>query len=291
MQTHAQLKSLNRGLNRRSLELAATNRQLKREIARRHVVEETLQKSEQHYSHLLKQSRQLQERLRQLSHRILSVQEEERKRISRELHDVIAQMLAGINVRLANLKTEALANTQGLAKSISRTQRLVGKSVDIVHRFACELRPEGLNDLGLIPALHSFLKSITRKTGIRVSLTAFTGVEKLSSLKRTALYRVAHEALTNVALHAHASQVDVVLKKQSHAVIMDIHDNGQGFDIKQTLDSTRSKRLGLLGIKERVEMLGGKFSIESALGKGTTIHAQIPFSPSDPELFKRTVRE
>ena len=107
----------------------------------------------------------MQEQLRLLSRQLLSAQEEERKRISRELHDVIAQTLTGINVRLATLKKEATLNTKGLERNIARTQRLVEKSVDIVHRFARELRPTVLDDLGLIPALHSFMKNFTRRDG------------------------------------------------------------------------------------------------------------------------------
>ena len=262
----------------RILGLAASNRQLKKEVARRQIVEKTLRQSERHTNRLLKQSRRLQEQLRLLSRQILSTQEEERKRISRELHDVIAQMLTGINVRLATLKMEATANTKGLSEKISRTQRLVEKSVDIVHRFARELRPAVLDDLGLIPALHSFMKSFTKETGIRVSLTAFAGVEKLSSTKRTVLYRVAHEALTNVARHAQASRVEASIQRLPKAVCMQIKDNGKGFELKRFLFIGRCKRLGLLGIRERVEMVGGKFTVESVPGKGTTIHAQIPFN-------------
>ncbi|MCX6992392.1 MAG: sensor histidine kinase [Kiritimatiellaeota bacterium] len=278
LEANTHLSRLNQALNLRTLALAASNRQLKKEIARRQVVEETLRQNERHTSWLLEQSRRLQEQLRLLSHRILSVQEEERKRISRELHDVIAQMLTGINVRLTTLKIEAASNTKGLSQKISRTQRLVERSVDIVHRFARELRPAVLDDLGLIPALQSFMKSFTKETGIRVSLTAFTGVEKLSSAKCTVLYRVAHEALTNVARHAQASRVEASIRRLPKAVCMDISDNGKGFDLKRVLFVGRCKRLGLLGIRERVEMVGGKFTVESVPGKGTTIHAQIPFN-------------
>jgi signal transduction histidine kinase len=186
-------------------------------------------------------------------------------------------MLTGINVRLANLKMEAASNTKGLGNKISRTQRLVERSVDIVHRFARELRPAALDDLGLIPALHSFVTSFTKETGIRVSLTAFAKVEDLSSAKRTVLYRVAHEALTNVARHAQADRVKVNIMKRPEAVCMDISDNGKGFEPKRVLSVGSCKRLGLLGIRERVEMVDGKLTVESGLGKGTTIRAEIPF--------------
>ena len=277
LEANIHLNRLNQTLNQRTAELAASNRELKREIAQRLVVEETLRQSEQHYSQLLEQSRRLQEQLRHLSRQLLSAQEEERKKISRELHDVIAQVLTGINVRLATLKTEAAVNTKGFSRNISRTQRLVEKSVDLVHQFARELRPAVLDDLGLIPALHSFLKRFTRETGLRVSLTAFAGVEGLDSARRTVFYRVAQEALTNVARHAQASRVEASLEKLPNAVRLQIKDNGKSFEVERVLYARKNKRLGLLGMRERVEMVGGRFTIESAPGQGTTIQAQIPF--------------
>lgn len=278
LEANAQLSRMNRALSRRTLDLAVSNRELKEEIARRHVVEETLRKSEQHSSRLLEQSRRLQEQLRLLSRRILSAQEEERKRISRELHDVIAQMLTGINVRLASLKKEATVNTSGLSRKISSTQRLVEKSVDIVHRFAYDLRPAVLDHLGLIPALHSFMKSFTKKTGIRVSLTAFAGVERLDNARRTVLYRVAQEALSNVARHAQASRVEATIERLPKAVRMQIKDDGRSFDVKRLWLDGKGRRMGLLGMRERVEMVGGSFRVESSPGKGTLVEARLPFS-------------
>jgi len=278
LEANVRLSRLNQALSRRSSDLAISNRALKEEIAQRHLVEDTLRKSEQHSSQLLDESQRLQEQLRLLSRRILSVQEEERKRISRELHDVIAQMLTGINVRLATLKTDAAAKSRGLSRKIARTQRLVEKSVDVVHRFARELRPAVLDDLGLIPALHSFMKRFTKETGILTSLTVFAGVENLSAAKRTALYRIAQEALANVARHAQAARVHVSIQKLPNAVWMQIDDNGKSFDMKRVLRGRRSQRLGLIGMRERVEMVGGEFTVESSPGKGTTIKARIPFN-------------
>ena len=276
-ENNARLVRLNEALDQRTRDLSDSNRKLKSEIARRKTVEQALRKSERHYDQLLGQSRHLQEELRSLSHRVLLTQEEERKRISRELHDLIAQTLTGINVHLATLKMEAAQNTKGLTKRIARTQKLVEKSVDKVHRFARELRPAVLDDLGLIPALHSFMKSFTEETGIRVSLTAFAGVEELSNAKRTVLYRVAQEALTNVARHAQAGQAAVRIEQLPNAVRMQIEDDGRAFDVERLLHSRKNKRMGLLGMRERVEMVGGKFTVKSKPGKGTTIAAQIPF--------------
>jgi len=225
---------------------------------------------------LLEQSRHMQEQLRLLSRQLLSAQEEERKMISRELHDQIAQTLTGINIRLASLKTESTLNNKGLQKKISSTQRLVEKSVDIVHRFARELRPTVLDDLGLIPALHSFMKSFTKRTGVRAHLTAFAAVERLDTAKRTVLFRIAQEALTNVARHAQASQVEVSIQKLPDCICMKIKDDGKSFQAQRVMHSKRNTRLGLIGMRERLEMVGGKFVVESSPGKGTTVQAQIP---------------
>jgi signal transduction histidine kinase len=277
LEANFHLSRLNRDLIRRTQHLAASSLLLKKEIARRLVVEENLRKSEVNTGRLLEQSRRFQEQLRFLSRRILSVQEEERKRISRELHDVIAQMLSGINVRLASLKLEASVNTKGLSRKITNAQRLVERSVDMVHRFARELRPAVLDDLGLIPALHSYMKGFSKETGLRVSITAFAGVEKLSNAKRTALYRVAQEALTNVARHARASKVGVTIQGLTNVIRMQITDDGKSFEVEQMWRVKKIQHLGLLGMRERVEMVGGKFSIESSPGHGTTVQVIIPF--------------
>jgi len=275
-ESNAQMERLNQTLLRRSAELADSNRQLKEEIAQRKSAEEALRKSQQHYGQLLDQSRRMQEQLRFLSRQLLSAQEEERKKISRELHDVIAQTLTTINVRLSALKKEAALSTKGLERSIARTQQLVEESVNIVHRFARELRPTVLDDLGLIPALHTFMKNFREETGIHVSLSAFAAVEQVNGEKRTVLYRVAQEALANVARHAHASHAEVKIQKLDGAVCMKIKDNGKGFQHDRVLHAEKGRRLGLLGMRERLQMVGGNFTVTSALGKGTTVVAQIP---------------
>jgi len=265
---------------RRMEVLAAANRELTREIVQRKAVEEALKKSEQHSSRLLAKSLQLQGQLRHLSHQLLQAQEEERKRVSRELHDEILQTLTGVNVHLATLKKEAAVNPKGLKRKIAATQRLVKRSVDIVHRFARELRPMLLDDLGLIPALHSYMRDVTKRTGLRIHFMSFTlgKVEELDNDKRTVLYRVAQEAITNVARHAQASRIEVRLQKLRGVISMEIKDNGRSFQAERVLSAAQHKRLGLLCMRERVEMVGGTFSIESEPGQGTSIRVEIPFA-------------
>jgi len=279
-QATAHLKKFIETLSQRTVELAASNLELSLEIAQRKAIEEKLKKSERHYSQLLKQSDGLQDQLRRLSRQILSAQEEERKKISRELHDVIAQTLTGINVRLANLKRDALLNTKGLDRNIARTQKLVEESVSIVHRFARELRPAVLDDLGLIPALHAFMKNFTARSGVRTRLAVFAGVEKLDTAKRTVLYRIAQEALTNVALHAHASLVQIRIQELDGAIRMTIRDNGKGFQMERLSSGKKSQRLGLLGMRERAEMVHGRFGVQSSPGQGALIEVRLPFGKS-----------
>ncbi len=262
---------------RRLEALADANRELRQEIVRRQEVEKSLKQSEQTQGRLLEQSLVLRDQLRHLSRKVMQTQEEERKRISRELHDVIAQTLTGINVQLASLAKETGANPKGFDRNIARTRRLVEKSVDIVHQFARELRPAVLDDLGLVPALHSFMKDFTARTGVRACLTAFAGVEELDTVGRTALFRVAQEALTNVDRHAQATRADVSIRKLADRICMTITDDGKAFQVQGMMQAKDSKRLGLLGMRERLEMVGGTIEFESAPGVGTTVQAEIPF--------------
>jgi signal transduction histidine kinase len=240
-------------------------------------VEKALQQSEKHQVRLLKQAQHLQAQLRLLSHQTLQVQEEERKRISRELHDEIAQTLVGINVRLAALAREAEKDPKDLTQKIERTQRLVEASVELVHRFARELRPTMLDDLGLIPALHSFMKGFTERTGIRVRFKTFaTYIEELDNDTRTVLYRVALEALTNVARHAEASVVNLSVERIPDGIRLTVQDDGKSFQADRVLHAKRPTRLGLIGMRERLQMVGGRFQIDSAPGLGTTVRAEIP---------------
>jgi signal transduction histidine kinase len=239
--------------------VTASNEKLEQEIVRRQAV---------------------QEQLRHLSHQILHAQEEERKRISRELHDEIAQMLVNINVHLTSLICDTTGNCKALPSKIKRTQRLVDKSLGVVHDFARQLRPIALDDLGLVAALRAFMQEFKERTGVHIRFTTFTSgrIKQLNNDKSTVLYRVAQEALTNVARHAKATLVEVNFEKLPDAICLKIKDNGKSFQAQRVLQSKHNSRLGLLGMRERLEMVGGSLSIESARGSGTLIQAQIPLT-------------
>lgn len=275
-QANTRLEKLVSSLTRRTHQLAASNDKLKHEIVHRKSVEASLITSEMTSSQLLAKSRHMQEDLRHLSRRLLTVQEEERKRISRELHDVVAQALTSINLRLITLKTESNLNARNLRRRIAMTQRVIERSVEIVHRFARDLRPTLLDDLGLIPALKSYLTAYMQRTGIRVNFSVSPTIDTIDSTRRTVLYRVAQEALTNIARHAKASQANVSIRLHADTVSMQIHDNGCGFQVEGNAFARSSKCLGLLGMKERVEMVGGTFAVASAPGKETTVQVELP---------------
>lgn len=256
--------------------LTASNEKLKQEIIRRQAVEAALRSSEQGAHQLLAQSHHLQRKLRRLSHQILTVQEQQRKAISRELHDKICQLLVGINVHLALFAKTAAIDPQSVPRTVAPLRRLVAKSVRIVHQFARELRPAVLDDLGLVPALRAYLDEFPKRKGRRIQFTASAGVEALDNDKQTVLYRVAQEALTNVAKHAHASFVKVNIVEVPGGLALEVADNGKAFDVGRLSSARWNHRLGLIGMRERVEMVGGRFSVVSTPGTGTTIRAEVP---------------
>jgi PAS domain S-box-containing protein len=255
--------------------MTASNTRLKQEIFHRQAVEKKLHETEHVQCRLLEHSLQQQVELRGMSHKILQAQEAERKRISRELHDVITQTLVGINVHVAALAQETATELGSLQQRIADTHKMVERSVEIVHQFAQELRPTVLDDLGLIPALQAYLKGYMETTGIRTSLMVSPSIEESSESIRTTFYRIIQEALTNVAKHTKASQVEISIRKMAVSTSLEITDDGHGFEVEKVVFSKHHKRLGLLGMRERAEMVGGEFSVDSAPGKPTTIRVTI----------------
>jgi signal transduction histidine kinase len=273
--THHTIEALSLHL----MELSAEHRQLQMALKGMIADKEEaliLGKSNQgHYEQLLKKSEAHHAQLRRLSMKLVTAQEDERRKISRELHDVIAQILAGINIKLASLKKQSTCDTKKLRSSINSTQRLVEKSVAIVHQFACELRPCVIDLIGIIPALQSMAQQFHKRTGITASVLTQSTLAHLEIVQRTCLFRVTEEALTNVERHAEASEVSIRLSEMNGIVSMNIHDNGKSFNVPMA-KSHNARHLGLLGMQERVEMLDGRFAIESVPGQGTTVAVSIP---------------
>jgi len=256
--------------------LELSNEELKQEIVRRQAVEEALKDSEGHQRRLLEQACRLQEELRAMSRNSLQAREDEHKRISRDLHDDIAQTLVGIKVHLEALSRMSTISPAELRKQIAKTQQLVEKSVTEVLQFALELRPATLDDLGLNTSLKTLLDEFMKRTGIRVHFRTFAGADQLGSDQRTTLYRIAQTALSNVAEHSQATRVELRISRSAGAIHLEVTDNGNAFDVQQMTDLQSGRHLGLISMRERAEMLGGTFRIESEAGKGTTLHVQLP---------------
>jgi signal transduction histidine kinase len=283
LKANGELRRANGTMYRKTADLVDTSRQLKRETKRREVLEAALERSERHFGQLLERSNEMQHHLRRLNHQLLMAQEDERKKISRELHDEIGQTLTAINVRLSTLRNQVSTDASGLRSRIVSTQRLLQRSLNAVHQFARELRPPLLDDAGLVPALHSYMKSFSKWSHLPVQFTASAAPERLSSDVQIALYRVTQEALNNIVKHAQASLVVVRLQYLRNSTRLLIHDNGRSFQVDQPPSPRLPKRLGLLGMRERVEMVGGTFAIRSAPGEGTTVEAEIPFGTARPK--------
>jgi signal transduction histidine kinase len=218
------------------------------------------------------------ERLQSLSRRMVEVQENERRHIARELHDQAGQALASLMVGLRLLEEETGRDESTRARVID-LKRTVDAVLDNLHRLAADLRPASLDHLGLVAALRQYAENFGRQHRLLVQFEA-VGLEetRLSPMVETAVYRVVQEALTNVIRHAQATRVGVLLERRGDRVIAIVEDNGLGFDpaaIEQT------GRLGLLGIQERADMLGGSVVIESAPGSGTTLFVEVPYADSN----------
>jgi signal transduction histidine kinase len=284
---HTTLTKSIEALSMQSMLSAKAQQKLTQALAEKNVAFVHLQKSQAHHEHLLKKSENQQSQLRRLSRQLLSAQEDERLKISRELHDVIGQALASINIKLATLKLQSSANAKNLIRNINSTQRLVQKSVLIIHQFACELRPAVIDDLGLVSALDSMLSRFTERTRILTTLKNNTSLKELNTAQRTCLFRIAEEAFTNIARHSGANNAQVELLTTKTHVTMTIQDDGKGFRESAAWKSRVHKRLGLVGMRERAEMMHGVFTIESHLGQGTKITVEIPSATNRPNSNKK----
>ena len=260
--------------------LAAANRELEKEVALRKESEAALRKSEDRFRTLLQQAHLLQARLRLMTHEMLNAQEDQRKKISRELHDEVSQILLGINVQLAIFAKAAASNPHRIKSVIGPVRRMVEKAVGIVHQFARELRPAMLDDLGLIPTLRTYIRDIPKPKRLTIRMSADPGVETLNNDARTVIYRIAQEALVNVIKHAHASVVNVSVLKGPTSVSLEVADDGRSFNVARLETSEWRNHLGVTGMRERVEMVGGQFSVVSKPGIGTSVRAEIPFWPA-----------
>ncbi len=218
----------------------------------------------------------LKEQMReQLLARLINAQEDERKRISRELHDETSQALTSLKVGLR--LAEESADAAQVRQKLTELRALATQTLENVHRLAVELRPSLLDDLGLIAAIQRYTKEYSTEMNIKVdSHVSGFGEQRLPPEIEVTVYRIFQEALTNIVKHAEAKNVSVVLSYQDSSLVVIIEDDGKGFDANAVTSSTDRKRLGLFGMFERASLVGGKLTIESQPGAGTTIFLKVP---------------
>jgi PAS domain S-box-containing protein len=211
-----------------------------------------------------------------LLRRIVSTQEEERSRISRELHDQLGQSLTALRLKLGALSEEAGRRSK-LRPRIAELSDIAERLDSDVDFLAWELRPTALDDLGLIVALSTYAQEWSKHFGVEVNFhSAGLGDTRLAPLVETNLYRIAQEALNNVSKHAAATHVDLLLERRDGHAVLIVEDNGRGFDIEQVKVSEAGRGLGLVGMRERAALVGGTVEVESRPGGGTTVFVRVP---------------
>jgi signal transduction histidine kinase len=202
--------------------------------------------------------------------RVVSGQELERRRLARELHDETGQALTSILLGLRAV--EEARGPYDMRVAASNLRELVVGTLQDVRRLAVQLRPKALDDFGLVAAVEHLVQTFSEGTAIRVDLEAQLGDERLPAEVETTLYRIVQEALTNIVKHAEASRVSILLVRRSGSATVVIEDDGQGFNPARL----REEGMGILGMRERVELHEGRLTVESALGSGATLVAEVP---------------
>jgi len=226
------------------------------------------------------ETRRTEELLRGLSHRLVQAQEAERGRVALELHDNITQLLCGVLVHFEALANKLSTRDAPARQEVIKLRAMLGQTAEEVERISRNLRPSVLDQLGLVPILRSDSAEFTKRTGVALTVTCVALTTRLPAEAELAFYRIYQEALKNVEKYAHAHHVTVDLTRVGKFAELVIKDDGLGFDPDQRPTKRTAKRgFGLLSMRERVEMVGGRLTVEATLGKGTTIRADIPVQP------------
>jgi signal transduction histidine kinase len=210
-----------------------------------------------------------------LSTRLMEAQEEERRAISRELHDEVGQSLGALLVEVGQLAKLAPPEDRVTQAQIAQIKSVAESAVKSIRDIALLLRPPMLDDLGLVPALEWQAREISRRSDMEVEVHSENVSEDLGDETKVTIYRLVQEALNNAATHASAKNAKVNITQNSDKITVEITDDGHGFD------STRQRGMGILGMEERVRRLGGTFTIESASGRGAIVKAELPLHKAD----------
>jgi signal transduction histidine kinase len=225
--------------------------------------------------------KEAEESIRHLTHELMRAQEQERKRISLELHDTVAQELASLKIGLENLRDHSRAIADEKASSqVAVLLEMLQQPLNSIRNLSYNLRPPDLEHLGLVQAIRMHCEEVAARSGLHLDFNA-AGVEaaRLDYEAAINLYRIIQEGLANARRHAGAENVSIKLVASHPKIILRLEDDGQGFQVAELAASNKpDRRLGLLGMKERVAFLGGEMQLESQLNKGTRIIIEIPWS-------------
>jgi signal transduction histidine kinase len=223
----------------------------------------------------LAELRESREGLKHLSRRLIEAEENERRNINRELHDRIGQNLAAVNLNLGMIRSQLPGEAlQVVGPRVDDAQLLLGDTMSHVRNLMAELRPAALDDYGLVAALRTYAAEYSKRFGTGVGVSGSDPVPRLPLPAEIALFRIAQEALNNVAKHARATRVDVRLAEAGESVVLSITDNGTGFDASQQRMAKPS--WGMTTMRERAEAVGATLTVDSTPGRGTRIQAAIP---------------
>ena len=220
----------------------------------------------------------------ELLHRVVMAQEAERQRIARELHDETGQALTAIGLGLRGASSAVHQDPEKAANHMRQLEGMVAHSLNELQRVIADLRPSHLDDLGLPAALRWYSNELQERLPLQVSVEICGEIQEIPSELKTALFRVAQEALTNIVRHAHARSAQLRLVYQPDQVILSVEDDGCGIDMDQ-LNKARRPSWGLLGMEERATLLGGELVISSRPGLGTRVQVNIPFSQKFDEVL------
>jgi len=224
--------------------------------------------------------KQAEEALRSLPRLIVEAQEAERRRVARELHDSVNQLLSSARFRVQSIEERLQGQDDALWRETLKVQALLARAIDEVRRISRNLRPSELDDLGLMPALRSLCSEFAERTGLRLSVALEEPAQRCSKETELTLYRIVQEALANIAKHAQAKTVEVRLVWQNGAVQAIIRDDGAGFEPQAVLSGRhRGCGMGLLDMRERAAYVGGSCMILSTPGRGTEIVVTVPLEP------------
>jgi len=236
---------------------------------------------------LYERLRKARERYRRLTRQILVAQEEERKRLARELHDETSQALSGLTLQLQALVDRAeMSRPQDseLVATLKKVQSLAVQVHSEIRRLMADLRPSLLDTLGLVPAARQYAEANLRPLGINMTVETNGMERRFAPEVETGMFRVIQGAIGNIVQHSKAKNVVIALKYDGKELLLRINDDGQGFDVSRITDVEESGRgRGLFSMRERVMLLGGKGWIESEPGKGTTVWARVPISQDEED--------